>query len=52
MKLRIEEICKQRGLRMKDVALKMGVNQANLSSSLKGNPTIARLESVANNRII
>ena len=33
---------------MKDVALKMGVNQANLSSSLKGNPTIARLESVAN----
>ena len=47
MKLRIQEICKQRGLRMSDLAVKMGVNQANLASSLKGNPTVARLEAVA-----
>lgn len=48
MKLRIEELCRQRGLRMSDIAAKMGVNQANLTSSLKGNPTISRLEAVAN----
>lgn len=48
MKLRIEELCRRRGLRMSDIAAKMGVNQANLTSSLKGNPTISRLEAVAN----
>lgn len=48
MNLRIEELCKQRGLRMSDLAAKMGVNQANLTSSLKGNPTVSRLEAVAN----
>lgn len=48
MNLRIEELCKQRGLRMSDLAAKMGVNQANLASSLKGNPTVSRLEAVAN----
>ena len=48
MKLIIEELCKQRGLRMRDIAAKMGVNQANLASSLKGNPTVSRLEAVAN----
>lgn len=48
MNLRIDELCKQRGMRMSDLAAKMGVNQANLSSSLKGNPTVSRLEAVAN----
>lgn len=48
MNLRIEELCKQRGMRMSDLAAKMGVNQANLASSLKGNPTVSRLEAVAN----
>lgn len=47
MNLRIEELCKQRGMRMSDLAAKMGVNQANLASSLKGNPTVSRLEAVA-----
>ena len=32
---------------MSDIAAKMGVNQANLASSLKGNPTVSRLEAVA-----
>ena len=48
MNLRIEELSKQRGMRMSDLAAKMGVNQANLASSLKGNPTVSRLEAVAN----
>ena len=48
MNLRIDELCKQRGMRMSDLAAKMGVNQANLASSLKGNPTVSRLEAVAN----
>ena len=32
---------------MSDLAAKMGVNQANLASSLKGKPTVSRLEAVA-----
>lgn len=47
MKLRIKELCEKRGLRMSDLAEKMGVNQANLSASLKGNPTLSRLNDVA-----
>ena len=47
MNLRIEELCKQRGMRMSDLAAKTGVNSANLAYSLKGNPTLSRLEAVA-----
>jgi len=47
MELRIKELCKEKGLRMSDVAEKMGINQANLTSSLNGNPTLTRLKDVA-----
>lgn len=47
MELRIKELCKEKGLRMSDVAEKMGINQANLASSLNGNPTLTRLKDVA-----
>ena len=47
MELRIKEICREKGLRMSDLADKMGVNQANLTASLKGNPTLSRLKDVA-----
>ena len=48
MELRIKELCREKGLRMSDLAEKMGVNQANLAASLKGNPTLSRLQDVAN----
>ena len=47
MELRVKELCKARGLRMSDLADKMGVDPANLSASLKGNPTLSRLNDVA-----
>lgn len=47
MKLRIKEICKAKGLRMSDLAEKMCIDQANLTASLKGNPTLNRLKDVA-----
>lgn len=47
MDLRIKELCKEKGIRMSDIAEKMGVNQANLASSLNGNPTLSRLQDVA-----
>ena len=47
MELRIKELCKEKGLRMSDIANKMGVDRANLTASLKGNPTLSRLKDVA-----
>ena len=47
MESRIKELCKERGMRMSDLADKMGVNQANLAASIKGNPTLSRLKDIA-----
>jgi len=47
MELRIKELFKEKGMRMCDLAEKMGINQANLASSLNGNPTLTRLQDVA-----
>ena len=47
MELRVKELCREKGLKMSDLAEKMGVNQANLAASLKGNPTLSRLQDVA-----
>lgn len=47
MELRIKEICKAKGFRMSDLAEKMCIDQANLTASLKGNPTLNRLKDVA-----
>ena len=47
MELRIKELCKAKGFKMSDLAEKMGVNQANLAASLKGNPTLNRLKDIA-----
>ena len=43
----LREICKRKGLRISDIADRMGVGQSNLIYSLKGNPTISKLEDVA-----
>ena len=47
MKTRVNEICKQRGLTLKELASRIGVKQSNLTQSLKGNPTIGYLKSIA-----
>ena len=43
----LREICKRKGLKISDIAERMGVGQSNLIYSLKGNPTISKLEDVA-----
>ena len=43
----LREICKLKGLKISDVAERMGVGQSNLIYSLKGNPTISKLGDVA-----
>ena len=47
MKLKINEILKERGMRMADLAKKLNVDQSNLSTSLKGNPKLSTLADVA-----
>lgn len=47
MKLRIKELCKEKGITMKDIAVKLHINPVNLSASLNGNPTLSRLVEVA-----
>ena len=43
----VREICKRKGLRLSDIAERVGTGQSNLIYSLKGNPTISTIENVA-----
>ncbi|MCD8042143.1 MAG: helix-turn-helix transcriptional regulator [Tannerellaceae bacterium] len=47
MKLRVAEICKNKGLTLKDLATKLGITNVGLSQQLNGNPTIGTLEKIA-----
>jgi transcriptional regulator with XRE-family HTH domain len=47
-KQRIKEIIKLKGMKMIQLAEKLGINWVNLSSIIKGNPTIATLEKIDN----
>ncbi len=47
MALRIKEICRQKGMTMGEIAEKIGISPVNLSASLNGNPTLNRLQEVA-----
>lgn len=47
MELKINEILKERGMRMADLAKKLNIDQSNLSTSLKGNPKLSTLVDVA-----
>lgn len=47
MSLKVKEICKAKGMKMSDLAKKMGINPVNLSASLNGNPTIGYLQKIA-----
>lgn len=47
MNYRIKEVCRQKGMMMKDLAEKLGMSEVGLSKSLNGNPTVGRLEEIA-----
>lgn len=48
MGLKIKEVAKSKGVSMTDIADKLGINPITLSKSLNGNPTLSRLNEVAN----
>jgi len=47
MKLRVIEICKQKGLTQKELAMKVGLTPVGLSKAINGNPTKDTLERIA-----
>lgn len=47
MELRIKELLQEQGLRMSDLADRMGTNQSNLAKSLAANPKLSTLQEVA-----
>ena len=47
MELRVKDILKAKGMKMKDLADKLGMHQSNLMKSLSRNPTLQTLEDVA-----
>lgn len=46
--LRVQELCKEKGITMQELAKKMGVTYQALYSSISGNPTIGKLGEIAN----
>ncbi|MGI6048871.1 MAG: helix-turn-helix domain-containing protein [Petrimonas sp.] len=47
MKLRVKDICKEKGIMLKDLADKINITEVGLSKSLNGNPSIGRLKEIA-----
>lgn len=47
MALRIKELCKEKNTTLAEIADKIGINKVTLSQSLNGNPTLSRLQEVA-----
>lgn len=46
--LRVQEICKRQGITMQELAKKMGITYQALYASVSGNPTIGKLQEIAN----
>ena len=47
MRLRVKDICREKGIMLKDLAEKINITEVVLSKSLNGNPTIGRLKEIA-----
>ena len=45
--LRVDEICKEQGITMKDLAKRMGVSYQALYAVCSGNPTIGKVKEIA-----
>lgn len=46
-KLRVAELCKEKGITQEELAAKLGISRIALSKSLNGNPTIETLAKIA-----
>lgn len=46
--LRVKELCKKKGITQAELAGKMGISASALAQSILGNPSLDRLESIAN----
>jgi len=46
---RVKELCRQRGIQLKDLAQKMGIAPESLSRAIKGNPQLSTITSIADN---
>lgn len=44
----LREICRRKGLRLSDVADRVGAGQSNLINSVKGNPKLSTLQDISN----
>lgn len=47
MALRIKELCREKHITMAEISERIGINPVTLSQSLNGNPTLSRLQEVA-----
>ena len=47
MELRVKDICKEKGLRFKELADKIGISDVGLRKQVQGNPSIKTLETIA-----
>lgn len=46
---RVKEMCRQRGIQLKDLALKMKIAPESLSRAINGNPQLSTISSIAAN---
>ena len=47
MKLIVSEVCKSKGISLKELAGKLGITNVGLSQQINGNPTIETLDKIA-----
>lgn len=47
LSLRVKELCTQKGILQKDLAIKMGIAPESLSRTLKNNPQLSTLANIA-----
>lgn len=45
----MKELCRQRGIQLKDLAQKMGIAPESLSRAINGNPQLSTIKSIAEN---
>ena len=45
----VKELCRQRGMQLKDLASKMGIAPESLSRAINGNPQLSTITSIADN---
>lgn len=46
---RVKELCRQRGIQLKDLAKEMGIAPESLSRAINGNPQLSTITSIADN---